>query len=548
MAKEIKFNEEAREKLSRGVNTVANAVKITLGPKGKNCLLQKQYGEPQIVNDGVTIAKDVILEDVLENAGAKLVIQASSKTNDLAGDGTTTACILTQAIVNGGLKLVASGANAVQLKRGIKFAVDSAVSYLKLNTKQIETADELKQVATISAGGNEEIGNLVAEAFDKVGTNGIVTVEEGKQFGLNLDVVEGMAYDKGFTSPYWVTDIEKQITEFKDAHILVTNARITQVQQIKQILEHAAREQRPLLIIADTVDGEALATLVVNNNMRKILQVAVTGTPSFGDAKEGIMKDIALLTNAKYVDDSITPLTNVGIDVLGMATKVTLTADTTSIVNDKTDKAAIEQRIAELKTQLEETDHTDYQKKKLQERIARLAGGAALITVGAPTEAELNEVKLRVEDAVQATKAAREEGIVPGGGTIQLRMSNYLAMDHKVPENWTTDNQLGYDLIVNALKAIITTIADNAGKEAPVIRDKVLQHSAFTYGYNAETDEYVDMLGAGVVDPAKVTRTSLQNAASIASLLLTTDAAVVHKPDNDTRNALQKSDMMPTLG
>lgn len=547
MAKEIKFNEDARAKLAKGVNTVADAVKITLGPKGKNCLLQKQYGEPQIVNDGVTIAKDVILEDVLENAGAKLVIQASSKTNDLAGDGTTTACILTQAIVNGGLKLVASGANAVQLKRGIKYAVDSAISYLKPNAKQIETSDELKQVATISAGGNEEIGKLVAEAFDKVGTNGIVTVEEGKQFGLNLDVVEGMAYDKGFTSAYWVTDVEKQITEFKDAYILVTNARITQTQQIKAILEHCAREQRPLLIIADTVDGEALATLVVNSSMRKIVQVAVTGTPGFGDAKEGIMRDIALLTNGTYIDDNITPLTNVSIDSLGTATKVTLTADTTSIVNDKVDKAAIEQRVAELKTQLEENDYSDYQKKKMQERIARLTGGAALITVGAPTEAELNEIKLRVEDAVQATKAAREEGIVPGGGTIQLRMSNYLSADPVVPENWTTDNQLGYDLIVNALKSIITTIADNAGLEAPVVRDRVLQHNEFTYGYNAETDEYVDMVKAGVVDPAKVTRTSLQNAASIASLLLTTDAAVVHKPDNDTRNALQKSEGMPLM-
>lgn len=547
MAKEIKFNEEARAKLAKGVNTVADAVKITLGPKGKNCLLQKQYGEPTIVNDGVTIAKDVILEDVLENAGAKLVIQASSKTNDLAGDGTTTACILTQAIVNGGLKLVTSGANAVQLKRGIKFAVDNAIGYLKLNTKQIETAEELRQVATISAGGSKDIGNLVAEAFDKVGTNGIVTVEEGKQFGLNLDVVEGMAYDKGFTSPYWVTDIEKQTVDFKDAYILITNARITQTQQIKGLLEHIAREQRPLLIIADTVDGEALASLVVNNNMRKVLSVAVTGTPGFGDAKEGIMKDIALITNAKYVDDAITPLATVGVDVLGMATKVTLTADTTSIVNDKTDKEAIEQRVVELKTQLKENDYSDYQRKKMQERIARLTGGAALITVGAPTEAELNEVKLRVEDAVQATKAAREEGIVPGGGTIQLRMSNHLSLDHQMPDNWTTDNQLGYDLIVNALKSIITTIADNAGKEAPVIRDEVLKHPDFTFGYNAETDEYTDMLKAGVVDPAKVTRTSLQHAASVASLLLTTDAAVVHKPDNDERNSLQKSSDMPLM-
>ena len=548
MAKEIKFNEDARTKLAKGVNTVANAVKITLGPKGKNCLLQKQYGEPQIVNDGVTIAKDVILEDVLENAGAKLVIQASSKTNDLAGDGTTTACILTQAIVNGGLKLVTSGASAVELKRGIKFAVDKAIEYLKLNTKQIETAEELKQVATISAGGSKEIGKLVAEAFDKVGTNGIVTVEEGKQFGLNLNVVEGMAYDKGFTSPYWVTDVEKQTTEFKDAYILITNARITQTSQIKVILEHCAREQRPLLIIADTVDGEAMATLVMNNNIRKILQVAVTGTPGFGDAKEGMMKDIALITNAKYVDDSITPLSTVGLDVLGMATKVTLTADTTSIVNDNIDKEVIKNRVKELKFELENNDHSDYQKKKLQERIARLTSGAALITVGAPTEAELNEFKLRVEDAVQATKAAREEGIVPGGGTIQLRISNHLSLDHEVPANWTTDNQLGYDLIINALKSIITTIADNAGKEAPVIRDNVLQHSDFTFGYNAETDEYTDMLTAGIVDPAKVTRTSLQHAASVASLLLTTDAAVVHKPDDDKRNALQRADEMPLLG
>lgn len=547
MAKEIKFKEDARVKLAKGANIVANAVKVTLGPKGRNVVLQKQYGEPQIVNDGVTIAKDVILEDVLENAGAKLVIQASSKTNDTAGDGTTTACILTQAIINGGMKLVTAGANPVQLKRGIKAAVDDAVATLKNDyAKAIETDEELRHVATVSAGGNEEIGSLVAEAFSRVGTNGIVTVEEGKTFGLELNVVDGMAYDKGYTSPYWVTDTEKQTVEFKEPYILITNARITETDTIKPILEKIAREQRPLLIIAEVVDGEAMATLVMNNNMRKVLKVAVTGTPGFGDAKKGIMQDIAIMTGATYVDDDITKLKNCGTDVLGTATKVTLTADTTSIVSETADKEAIEKRVKELKYELDNMDHTEYQKRKLEERIARLAGGAALITIGAPTEAELLETKLRVEDAVQATKAAREEGIVPGGGTIQLRLSNELVnIDRKAPKNWTDDCVLGYNLVVDALKSIITTIADNAGKEAPVVRDTVLKHKDINFGYNAETDEYVDMLASGIVDPAKVTRTSLQNAASVASLLLTTEAAVVHKPDRDDKlNSLQKSEMM----
>lgn len=549
MAKEIKFKEDAREKLVKGANIVADAVKVTLGPKGRNVVLQKQYGEPSIVNDGVTIAKDVILDDVLENAGAKLVIQASSKTNDTAGDGTTTACILTQAIVNGGIKLIAAGANPVQLKRGIKAAVDDAIEVLKENAKPVETDEELRQVATVSAGGNEEIGNIVADAFEKVGTNGIVTVEEGKSFGLELNVVEGMAYDKGYTSPYWITNQDKQTVEFKDPYILVTNARITELTAIKSILEKVAKEQKPLLIIADTVDGEALASLVVNNNYRKVLSVAVTGTPAFGEAKEGTMKDIALLTGATFVDDSVTPLRTCRDDILGVATKVTLTADTTSIVCENVNKELVDKRISELKHDLENGDHSDYQKKKLQERIARLAGGAALITIGAPTEAELLETKLRVEDAVQATKAAREEGIVPGGGTIQLRLSKSLSnCDRKAPKNWTSDCCSGYNLVIDALKSIITTIAENAGKEAAVIRDTVLNNENFCYGYNAETDEYQDLLKAGIVDPAKVTRTSLQNAASVASMLLTTEAAIVHKPDEkDKLNSLQRADMMPGL-
>lgn len=546
MAKDIKFKENARASLVKGANVVADAVKVTLGPKGRNVVLQKQYGEPQIVNDGVTIAKDVILEDPLENAGAKLVIQASSKTNDSAGDGTTTACILTQAIVNGGIKLIAAGANPIQLKKGIKNAVTEACTALKGVSKAITTDEELKHVATVSAGGNEEIGSLVAEAFSKVGTNGIVTVEEGKNFGLELNIVEGMAYDKGFTSPYFVTDFEKQQIEFKEPYVLVTNARIVEFMTIKNIIEHCARQQKPLLIIAEQVDAEALATLIVNN-ARKVIQVAVTGTPGFGDAKEGMLRDIALMTGAHYVDDSVTPLRNASIEVLGMATKATITADTTSIVNENADKDAIQQRIKEIKTTMENGDFTDYQKRKMQERIARLGGGAALITVGAPTEAELNETKLRIEDAVQATKAAREEGIVPGGGTIQLRLSDALAkIDYK--EKYA-DEASGFRLVQDALKSIITVIAENAGKEAAVVRDTVLNHQDFNFGYNAETDEYTDMMASGIVDPAKVTRTSLQNAASVASLLLTTEAAVVHKPDKekDKMSTMDKVDMMPGL-
>lgn len=546
MAKEVKFKEDARSSLVKGANIVADAVKVTLGPKGRNCVLQKQYGEPQIVNDGVTIAKDVILEDPLENAGAKLIIQASSKTNDTAGDGTTTACILAQAIINGGIKMLAAGANPVQLKKGIKNAVNEACTALKGYSKAITTDEELKHVATVSAGGNEEIGSLVAEAFAKVGTNGIVTVEEGKTLGLDLNVVEGMAYDKGYTTPYWITNPEKQTTEFVKPYVLVTNARIVEVATIEKIAAFCIEKQAPLLIIADSVDGEALATLIVNN-LRRTIQVAITGTPGFGEAKVGMLKDIALLTGATYVDDSITPLRNCTASVLGKATKVTLTADTTSIVNEDADKKAIEERINEIKVTLETSDATDYQKKKMQERIARLGGGAALITVGAPTEAELNETKLRIEDAVQATKAAKEEGIVPGGGTIQLRLSEALSdIDYK--EKYA-DEASGFRLVQEALKSIITVIAENAGEEAAVIRDTVLQNDNFNYGYNAETDKFEDLIEAGIVDPAKVTRTSLQNAASVASLLLTTETAVVHKPDKDMDklNSLQKSEMMPGL-
>lgn len=545
MAKDIRFKEDARAKLVKGANTVADAVKVTLGPKGKNVILQKQYGEPQIINDGVTIAKDVILEDPLENAGAKLVIQASSKTNDTAGDGTTTACILTQAIVNEGMRLIAAGANSIQLKRGIKNAVNEACTILAGKSKAITTDEELRHVATVSAGGDTEIGNLVAEAFSKVGTEGIVTVEEGKQFGINLDVVEGMAYDKGFTSPYWVTDQEKQVAELKNAYVLVTNARITEISTIRSIVEDCAKQQRPLLIISECLEGEALATLVVNK-LRGLIQVAATGTPGFGDAKEGMLKDIALLTGATYVDDSVTPLRNCDTDILGTATKIILTSDTTSIVNENVDKDAIAERIKEIKVTLENNDFTDYQKRKMQERIARLGGGAALITVGAPTEAETNETKLRIEDAVQATKAAKEEGIVPGGGTIQLRLSKELGkLGYK---DKYTDEALGFNLVRDALKSIITTIAENCGEEAPVVRDTVLKNDDFNFGYNAETGEYIDMMEAGIVDPAKVTRSSLQNAASVASMLLTTEAAVVHKPDKtDNLNSLQKSDMMPGL-
>jgi chaperonin GroEL len=546
MAKEVKFKEDAREKLVRGANIVANSVKVTLGPKGRNVVLQKQYGEPQIVNDGVTIAKDVILEDALENAGAKLVIQASSKTNDSAGDGTTTACILTQAIVTEGVKLLAAGTNPVKLKKGIKNAVDESVLYLKGKSKAVDTDEELKHVATVSAGGNEEIGNIVAEAFSKVGTDGIVTVEEGKNFGIELNVVEGMAYDKGYTSPYWITDGDKRQVELKDTLVLITNARIAAFSEIQHLVEHTAREHKPLLIIADSVDGEAQASLIVNN-ARKVIQVAVAGTPGFGDTKEEIMKDIAIMTGATFVDTAINKLDKCTPEIFGIATKVTLTADTTAIVCDNADKDAIAKRVAELKSSLETGDHTPYQKQKLSERIARLGGGAALITVGAPTEAELLETKLRIEDAVQATKAAREEGIVPGGGTIQLRLAKNLEKLGYKSE--FKDEEAGFNLVKDALSSIITTIADNAGKEAPVVRDEVAKSEDFNYGYNAETDEYVDMMAAGIVDPAKVTRTSLQNAASIASMLLTTEVAIVHKPDKDLDklNSFQRSEMMPGL-
>ena len=525
MAKRIIFDEEARKALLKGIDAVADAVKVTLGPKGRNVILTKKFGAPQIVNDGVTIAKEIELKDALENSGAQLLKEVSSKTNDVAGDGTTTASVLAQAIVREGLKNLTAGANPMSMKRGIDRAVESAVSKIKSMSRPVNTKEEIAQVAAISAGNNKEIGELIAEAMEKVGHDGVISVEESKSFGTNLKVVEGMQFDKGYISPYFVTDPERMEAVLEDAYVFCCNKKINLISDLVPLLEQVARDGKSLLLIAEDIEGEALATLVVNT-MRKVLRAVAVKAPGFGDRRKAMLEDIAILTGGEMFTEELgIKLENVTTQMLGKAKRVTVTKDETTIVVGDETKATVQERVRLIRKQIEASD-SEYDKEKLQERVAKLSGGVALIEVGAASEVELKERKLRIEDALNATRAANEEGIVPGGGVALLRVQQELNAKLDSMDFESDDEKVGYKILTAALDVPLRAIARNAGAKADVVVDCVLEKDG-AYGYDALNSKYVDMFQAGIVDPAKVTRSALINAASVGSMLLTTEAAVV---------------------
>ena len=529
MAKRIVFEEEARKSLLKGIDAVADAVKVTLGPKGRNVILQKKFGAPQIVNDGVTIAKEIELQDGLENAGAQLLKEVSSKTNDVAGDGTTTASVLAQAIVREGLKNLTAGANPMSMKRGIDKAVEISISKIKDLSRPVNTKEEIAQVAGISAGNNSEIGELIAEAMDKVGHDGVITVEESKSFGTNLKVVEGMQFDKGYISPYFVTDPERMEAVLEDAYVLCVNKKINLIADLVPVLEQVARDGRSLLLIAEDVEGEALATLVVNT-MRKVLRAVAVKAPGFGDRRKAMLEDIAILTGGQMFTEELgLKLENITTAMMGLAKRVTVTKDETTIVVGDETKEAVKERVNLIKKQIEASD-SEYDKEKLQERMAKLSGGVAVIEVGAATEIELKERKLRIEDALNATRAANEEGIVPGGGVALIRVQQELESKLATLTFDSDDEKSGFKILTAALDVPLRSIAFNAGAKGDVVVDNVRAEKG-AYGYDALLDRYTDMFAAGIVDPAKVTRSALENAASVGSMLLTTQAAVVEIPE-----------------
>lgn len=529
MAKKIVFQEEARKSLLKGIDAVADAVKVTLGPKGRNVILEKKFGAPQIVNDGVTIAKEIELKDGLENAGAQLLKEVSSKTNDVAGDGTTTASVLAQAIVKEGLKNLTAGANPIGMKRGIDKAVELSVEKIKSMSKAVDTKEETAQVATISAGNTREIGELIAEAMEKVGHDGVITVEESKSFGTNLKVVEGMQFDKGYISPYFVTDAERMEAVLEDAYVLCVNKKINLIADLVPVLEQVARDGRSLLLIAEDVEGEALATLVVNT-MRKVLRAVAVKAPGFGDRRKAMLEDIAILTGGEMFTEELgIKLENVTTQMMGLAKRVTVTKDETTVVVGDETKKAVQERINLIKKQIDASD-SDYDKEKLQERMAKLSGGVAVIEVGAATEVELKERKLRIEDALNATRAANEEGIVPGGGVALVRVQQELETKLSTVNFETDDEKIGFKILLSALDVPLRLIATNAGAKSDVVIDKIKAEKG-SFGYDALKNEFTDMIKSGIVDPAKVTRSALENAASVASMLLTTEAAVVEIPE-----------------
>ncbi len=523
-AKDVKFSTEARDKMVRGVNILANAVKVTLGPKGRNVVIDKSFGAPRITKDGVTVAKEVELEDKFENMGAQMVRSVASKTNDIAGDGTTTATVLAQAIVNEGIKLVAAGMNPMDLKRGIDLAVNEVVNNLASAKKTISTNEEVAQVGTISANGEKFIGDEIARAMEKVGNSGVITVEEAKTSETTVDIVEGMQFDRGYLSPYFVTNAEKMTAVLEDPLILLHEKKLSNLQAMLPVLEAVVQSQRPLLIISEDVEGEALATLVVNR-LRGGLKVAAVKAPGFGDRRKAMLEDIAVLTGGQVISEDLgIKLENVGLDMLGTAKRVEITKENTTIVDGSGAKEDIEGRVAQIKAQIEETT-SDYDKEKLQERLAKLSGGVAVIKVGGATEVEVKERKDRVEDALNATRAAVEEGIVPGGGVALLRASNALQVKGENP-----DQQAGVGIVRRALQEPVRQIAQNAGDEGSVVVGKILDNSSDSFGYNAQTGEYGDMIKMGIVDPVKVVRTALQDAASVAALLITTEAMIAEHP------------------
>lgn len=539
MAKSIIFSEEARRALEHGMDILAEAVAVTLGPKGRNVVLEKKFGAPQIINDGVTIAKEIELEDHIENTGVSLIRQAASKTNDTAGDGTTTATVLAHAMVKEGLKNVAAGANPIALKRGIDKAVKFLVDKIAEHARPVEDSKAIAQVAAISAGNDEEVGRMIAEAMDKVGREGVISLEEGKSMTTELEVTEGMRFDKGYISPYFVTDTERMEAVLENPYILITDKKITLVQDLVPVLEQVARAGRPLLIIAEDIEKEALATLVVNK-LRGVLSVVAVKAPGFGDRRKAMLEDIAILTGGEVISEERgLKLENARLDSFGTARRVTVTKDNTTIVAEG-NEAAVKARCEQIRRQIEETDST-YDKEKLQERLAKLSGGVAVIKVGAATETEMKDRKLRLEDAINATKAAVEEGIVPGGGT---------TLAHLIPvvtewaqANLSGDELVGANLVARALGAPLRRIAENAGQNGSIVLERV-KDKPFNTGYDAQNDAFVDMFEAGIVDPAKVTRSALQNAASIAGMVLTTEAIVVDKPEPKTNTpASSGSDM-----
>ncbi|MCO5163792.1 MAG: chaperonin GroEL [Mesorhizobium sp.] len=537
-AKEVKFHSEAREKMLRGVDILANAVKVTLGPKGRNVVIDKSFGAPRITKDGVTVAKEIELEDKFENMGAQMVREVASKTNDLAGDGTTTATVLAQAIVKEGAKAVASGMNPMDLKRGIDKAVDAIVAELKANARKVTKNDEIAQVGTISANGDAEIGRFLAEAMQKVGNEGVITVEEAKTAETELEVVEGMQFDRGYLSPYFITNQDKMRVELDEPYVLIHEKKLSNLQAMLPVLEAVVQSGKPLLIIAEDVEGEALATLVVNK-LRGGLKVAAVKAPGFGDRRKAMLEDIAILTGGTAISEDLgIKLENVTLQMLGRAKKVVIEKENTTVVDGFGRKEEIQGRIAQIKAQIEETT-SDYDREKLQERLAKLAGGVAVIRVGGSTEVEVKEKKDRVDDALHATRAAVEEGILPGGGVALLRAAK--ALDAVAVDN--TDQKYGVEIVRRAIEAPVRQIAENAGAEGSIVVGKLREKTEFGWGWNAQTNEFGDLYSQGVIDPAKVVRTALQDAASVAGLLVTTEAMVAEKPKKEAAPAMPAGGM-----
>jgi chaperonin GroEL len=532
-AKEVRFSQDARERMLNGVDILANAVKVTLGPKGRNVVLEKSFGAPRITKDGVTVAKEIELEDKFENMGAQMVREVASKTSDTAGDGTTTATLLAQAIVKEGAKSVAAGANPMDLKRGIDLAVTAIIDELKAKAKKVTSSEEIAQVGTISANGDHDIGAMIAKAMQKVGNDGVITVEEAKALESELEVVEGMQFDRGYISPYFITDADKMRVELEDPYILINEKKLSNMQSLLPVLEAIVQTGKPILIIAEDVEGEALATLVVNK-LRGGLKVAAVKAPGFGDRRKAMLQDIAVLTGGQVISEDLgIKLENVTLDMLGRAKKVVITKDDTTIVGGAGKKSDIEARVAQIRQQIEDTT-SDYDKEKLQERLAKLAGGVAVIKVGGVTEMEVKEKKDRVDDALNATRAAVEEGILPGGGVALIRTQS--ALGKLKPAN--DDQQVGINIVRRALQAPARQIAENAGEDGAVVAGKIVEKDDYSFGYNAATGEYGNLVKQGVIDPAKVVRTALQDAASVAGLLITTEAMVAERPKKQAAPAM----------
>jgi chaperonin GroEL len=528
-AKEVRFSGDARDKMLRGVDTLANAVKVTLGPKGRNVVLDKSFGAPRITKDGVTVAKEIELEDKFENMGAQMVREVAQKTNDLAGDGTTTATVLAQAIVKEGAKSVAAGMNPMDLKRGIDIAVNAVVKDIEKRAKKVGSSAEVAQVGTLAANGDTKVGKMIAEAMQKVGNEGVITVEEAKALDTEVEIVEGMQFDRGYLSPYFITNAEKMVAELEDAFVLLHEKKLSGLQAMLPVLESIVQAGKPLLIVAEDVEGEALATLVVNK-LRGGLKVAAVKAPGFGDRRKAMLEDIAILTGGQLISEDLgIKLENVTTAMLGRAKKVIIEKEKTTIVDGAGKKKDIEARVGQIKAQIEETT-SDYDREKLQERLAKLAGGVAVIRVGGATEIEVKEKKDRVEDALNATRAAVEEGIVPGGGVALLRAKKAVG---RITDG-NPDVQAGINIVLKALESPTRQIAENAGVEGSIVVGKIMEHKSETYGFDAQSEDYVDLVDSGIVDPAKVVRAALQDAASVAGLLVTTEAMVAEAPKKQT--------------